>query len=74
MPFDEMTQGYIDGFEDDRADFPESLSNRGFAYRHGWLNGRDDRTGKPRLAAQTLREMAEIAEAKDAEYQPNFEA
>lgn len=59
-------EGYFDGFKDDRDDFPESLSNRGAAYRHGWLNGRDDRHGTPRAAAADLRAAAQTAMAQDA--------
>lgn len=43
FPNDPMSQGFLDGFSDDRPEYPESLSNRGARYRHGWLNGRDDR-------------------------------
>lgn len=43
FPNDPMTQGYLDGYGDDRPEYPESMSNRGARYRHGWLNGRDDR-------------------------------
>jgi hypothetical protein len=53
----DMIDGYLDGFEDDRDDYP-SQSNRSEAYRHGWLNGRDDRLGKPRASAQMLRDEA----------------
>ena len=62
---DDMLEGYLDGFRDDRVDFPESLSNRGAAYRHGWLNGRDDRLRKPRAPAETLREESAEALEKD---------
>ena len=60
-PFDEMTEGYMDGFEDTRDEFPSSLANRGKSYIHGWLNGRDDRLHKPRDLAKHLREQAEKA-------------
>lgn len=55
---DDMLVGYIDGFCDDRTEFPEQ-SNRSPAYRHGWLNGRDDRVGKPRDTAENLGRQAE---------------
>jgi len=54
----EMEDGYYDGLCDNRIDLPES-SNRTAAYRHGWLNGRDDRTHSPRAFASVLRETAE---------------
>lgn len=50
---EEMLDGYLDGRMDSRIDYPEK-SNRSAAYRHGWLNGRDDRTNKPRATAQEL--------------------
>lgn len=61
----DMVQGYLDGRSDSRLQFPDTLSNRGHAYRHGWLNGRDDRTGKPRDTAANLRAQASIAEQMD---------
>ena len=60
-PFDEMTEGYFDGFQDTRDEFPSSLANRGKSYIHGWLNGRDDRLHKPRDLAKNLREQADAA-------------
>ena len=39
--------------------------NRPDSYRHGFLNGRDDLSGKPRATAETLREQADIAMEKD---------
>ena len=62
---DDMIDGYMDGFHDDRAEFPSTLSNRGAAFRHGWENGRDDRVGKPRATARVLRVAAESAMEKD---------
>lgn len=60
-----MVQGFLDGFHDDRQEWPHTLSNRGHAYRHGWLNGRDDRTGRPRASAASLRLAADLAEEMD---------
>lgn len=54
---DEMFTGYLDGYNDARIDFPER-SDRSEAYKHGWLNGRDDRIGVPRDAASALRAKA----------------
>jgi len=53
----DMLEGYLDGFGDERPDYPEQ-SNRSEAYRHGWLNGRDDRVGTPRQAAPAIAEEA----------------
>jgi hypothetical protein len=49
---DEMFTGYLDGYNDARIDFPER-SDRSEAYKHGWLNGRDDRIGVRAKAAVT---------------------
>ena len=54
---DEMFEGYRDGFADERISFP-AVSNRSETYRHGWLNGRDDRLRKPRDCSKNLREEA----------------
>lgn len=52
---DDIVDGYLDGFRDDRAVYPDSLSNRSERYRHGWLNGRDDRMKNPRAPAAVIR-------------------
>ena len=62
----EMVEGYLDGFTDDRLDYPPGLANRGACYRHGWLNGRDDRIGRPRASAAVLRSAVILAVAADA--------
>jgi hypothetical protein len=59
---DEMTEGYMDGFD---LDNPEPSSNRSHCYRHGFANGRDDRANRPRDTAANLRFMAVQAEASD---------
>lgn len=62
----EIVEGYMDGFKSDANELP-SLTNRSDSYKHGWRNGRDDRLGKPRAAASTLRdEAAEIARREAA--------
>jgi hypothetical protein len=53
----EMLEGYLDGFRDERDEFP-ARSNHSEAYQHGWLNGRDDRRNEPRLTAAELRAIA----------------
>jgi hypothetical protein len=62
---DDMVEGYGDGFRDDRTEMPKSFANRSLSYRHGWLNGRDDRLNKPRATAVDLRVLADLAMAKD---------
>lgn len=63
---DDMVEGYTDGFKSEEAEFPARLANRGAAYRHGWLNGRDDRIRRPRAGAATLRDQADAAMREDA--------
>jgi hypothetical protein len=60
---DDMLAGYLDGLD---PDAPEPSSNRSACYRHGFANGRDDRNGKPRASADTLRREADAAAARDA--------
>jgi hypothetical protein len=61
---EEMIEGYMDGICDNRQDYPER-SNRSASYRHGWLNGRDDRIRQPRASYYTLSEAAETAVEQD---------
>jgi hypothetical protein len=39
---DDMVQGYRDGFD---LNSPKPSSNRSYSYRHGFKNGRADKTG-----------------------------
>ena len=55
----------LDGLKDDRQQYPDGLSNRSAQYRHGWLNGRDDRRQRPRAAAAVLRHEAMMAKERD---------
>jgi hypothetical protein len=59
---DEMVDGYRDGRN---LDNPEPSANRSESYRHGFLNGRDDRAGSPRALASELRLAADAAIARD---------
>lgn len=52
---DDVMDGYLDGFGDNRPDFPQA-SNRSALYRFGWLNGRDDRVRQPRATVRELRD------------------
>lgn len=61
----EMVQGYCDGKEDSRTELPEK-HNFDVAYVHGWLNGRDDRIGKPREFASVLRARANMILGEEA--------
>lgn len=55
---DEMIEGYLDGRD---LSSPEPSDNRSHSYRHGFLNGRDDRRGKPRSSAAELSRLADLA-------------
>ena len=59
----DMMQGFLDGYD---LSAPEPSENRSRSYRHGFANGRDDRAGKPRACADTLREQADRAMTADA--------
>lgn len=59
---EEMIEGYMDGLD---LDCPEPSANRSLSYRHGFANGRDDRSGKPRASYSQLCEMADDAMARD---------
>jgi hypothetical protein len=54
--FDDMLLGYMDGLD---PNSPPPSSNRTPAYHHGFMNGRDDLSRKPRDSAQNLREQAD---------------
>lgn len=54
----EMVRGYIDGSHAHGSAEPPSGCSA--AYRHGWLNGRDDRKQKPRDRASVLRARADM--------------
>jgi hypothetical protein len=60
---DEMLEGYLDGMT---PNSPEPSGNRSASYRHGFLNGRDDMSHKPRDSAAKLRIEAELASDLDA--------
>jgi len=62
---DEMVAGYMDG---GNLDIPEPSENRSHSYRHSFAVRRAEVLRKePLLPAADLRELAEIAEKKDAD-------
>ncbi len=65
---DEMVDGYRAGLHDNRMELPEN-HNFSPAYKHGWLNGRDDRINQPRAFASVLRARAEMI-LNTPSYQP----
>ncbi len=54
----EMMAGYMDGLDSGSSELPACHKHKSAAYRHGWLNGRDDRIHKPREKASVLRARA----------------
>ncbi len=60
---DEMVVGYLDGFN---LENPEPSENRSESYRHGFANGRADKSGKSRgLCLEELSRMADQAMLND---------
>ena len=61
---DEMVLGYREGFD---LDNPEPSENRSASYRHGFANGRADKTGKSRgLSCEELSRRADMAMLLDS--------
>lgn len=65
----EMVEGYADGFASKDEELGQG-NNRSESYKHGWLNGRDDRLGKPRASASVIRENAKAISLKEQSYIP----
>lgn len=57
---DEMVRGYMAGLDSGAIELPACHLSEPIAFRHGWLNGRDDRIGQPRELADTLRRRANM--------------
>lgn len=56
---DDMVQGFMDGYD---LTAPEPSTNRSESYRHGFANGRADKTGIPReFSCAQLSTMADVA-------------
>lgn len=59
----DMIEGYQDGFD---LKNPEPSDNRSHSYRHGFANGRADKTGISRgLSTADLNDFADTAMARD---------
>ena len=60
----EMVEGYLDGL---KLDNPQPSDNRSLSYRHGFANGRADRTHTCRgRSVDSLLHLADVAIAVDA--------
>lgn len=60
MKEQEMMAGYMDGLDSGSHELPDCHTNKSSAYRHGWLNGRDDRIHRPRDKASVLLNRASM--------------
>lgn len=56
----EMVDGYLAGFGSVAQRLPACHESRSAAFKHGWLNGRDDRNSKPRERYSVLRNRADM--------------
>ena len=56
----QMVDGYLTGRQTKVYDMPEWLSEKPVAWKHGWLNGRDDAFHSPRAYASVLRARADM--------------
>lgn len=56
----DMVRGYIAGFNSGSLDIPACHDMQSTAFRHGWMNGRDDRVGQPRERYSVLRARADL--------------
>lgn len=61
-----MMDGYFAGLDSGSYELPECQKDKSAAFKHGWLNGRDDRLGKPRDRADVLRRRARMIEGQAA--------
>ena len=59
---DDMVAGYRDGLD---LTSPEPSGNRSNSYRHGWLNGRDDKNNSPRAHPAVILLQADSAISAD---------
>lgn len=68
MKTDDMVAGYLAGFSSGSMRLPDCYANESPAFKHGWLNGLDDRSSKPRERYSVLRARADmiLGDASDA--------
>lgn len=57
---DDMIMGYRAGLNSENNEMPSILKKESAAFKHGWLNGRDDRLNKPRDSAFVIGKRADI--------------
>jgi ribosome modulation factor len=57
-----VIEGYLAGRNSSSLDLPDCHKHKSAAWKHGWLNGRDDRIGVPREKASVLLARYELIE------------
>jgi len=57
-----LIEGYLKGRNSSSLELPTCYDSKPSAFKHGWLNGRDDRIGVPRDKASVLRARYELIE------------
>lgn len=57
-----VVEGYLAGRNSSSLELPECHLDKPAAFKHGWLNGRDDRIKCPRDKASVLRARYELIE------------
>lgn len=57
---EDMVAGYLVGLEKPHVAIPACYSDKSTAWRHGWVNGRDDAWGKPSTRASVNRRRADM--------------
>lgn len=62
---DEMVEGYLAGYKSGSYELPECHKGKSQAFKHGWLNGRDDGIQNPRDRASVLNARACMIIGKD---------
>lgn len=62
---DEMVEGYLAGYKSGSYELPECHKDKSPAFKHGWLNGRDDGIKQPRDRASVLKARAEMIIGKE---------
>jgi len=56
----QMVDGYLIGRQTEAYDMPKYFRGKSVAWKHGWLNGRDDAFHSPRAYASVLRARADM--------------
>lgn len=59
---EDMVIGYLAGLASGSPILPVCHYSQSAAFKHGWLNGRDDRISKPHETADVLRRRAHMIE------------